>query len=145
MKQGKWTWKQWNERGWNTHSKRERVKIPLLPYRVGKRSGTMVTTQGIDKWRVKNQQWRDYEKCSTGITLTKLMSMLFLKFFDQAVHVTPLWLVNFIFHRFWLIGLAAITGVFLLYRISVILGSQIRVALIVARVIFFFNLSYNFT
>jgi hypothetical protein len=33
-----------------------------------------------------------------------------------------------------LIGLAAITGVFLLYRIAVILGPQIRVALIVARV-----------
>ena len=44
MKQGKQTRKQWNERGWNTHSKGERVKIPLLPYRVGKRSGTMVTT-----------------------------------------------------------------------------------------------------
>ena len=28
----------------NTHSKGEQVKIPLLPNRVGKRSGTMVTT-----------------------------------------------------------------------------------------------------
>ena len=28
----------------NTHSKGERVKISRLPYRVGKRSGTMVTT-----------------------------------------------------------------------------------------------------
>ena len=31
-------------RGWNTHSKGGRVKIPLLPYKIGERSGTMVTT-----------------------------------------------------------------------------------------------------
>ena len=34
-----------NERGQNTHSKGEQVKIPLLLYKVGKRSGTMVTTR----------------------------------------------------------------------------------------------------
>ena len=35
-----------NERVLNTHDKGEQVKIPLLPNRVGKRSGTMtmVTT-----------------------------------------------------------------------------------------------------
>ncbi len=43
--------------------------------------------------------------------------------------------------RFWLIGLAAVTGMFLLYRISVIMGKQIRVALIVARVIILYQKS----
>ena len=32
------------EGGQSTHEQGERVKIPLLPYKVGKSSGTMVTT-----------------------------------------------------------------------------------------------------
>ena len=32
------------ERGHNTHSKGGTGEIPLLPYKVGKRSGTIVTT-----------------------------------------------------------------------------------------------------
>ena len=32
------------EGGQSTHKQREQVKIPLLPNKVGKRSGTMVTT-----------------------------------------------------------------------------------------------------
>ncbi len=51
--------------------------------------------------------------------------------------VLPLNIINekiFIFVWFWLIIVAAITGVFLIYRIFVIAGSQIRVALISTRV-----------
>jgi len=50
--------------------------------------------------------------------------------------VLPLNIINekiFIFVWFWLVGLAAITALFLVYRIAVIAGSQIRVALITVK------------
>ena len=51
--------------------------------------------------------------------------------------VLPLNIINekiFIGVWFWLVIVACITGVFLLYRIAVLLGPQIRVALITVRV-----------
>ena len=54
--------------------------------------------------------------------------------------VLPLNIINekiFIGVWFWLVIVACITGVFLLYRIAVLLGPQIRVALITVRVSFF--------
>ena len=36
------------EGGQSTHEQGERVKIPLLPYKVGKRSGTMVMTVTLE-------------------------------------------------------------------------------------------------
>ncbi len=51
--------------------------------------------------------------------------------------VLPLNIINekiFIFLWFWLVVVAAITGVFLLYRLAVLAGPQIRVALITVKV-----------
>jgi hypothetical protein len=51
--------------------------------------------------------------------------------------VLPLNIINekiFIFLWFWLVLVAAMTGVFLIYRIAVICGTQIRVALITVKV-----------
>lgn len=50
--------------------------------------------------------------------------------------VLPVNIINekiFIFVWFWLVCVAAITGVFLLYRLAVLLGPQIRVVLITAK------------
>lgn len=50
--------------------------------------------------------------------------------------VLPLNIINekiFIFLWFWLVCLAAVTGVFLIYRLAVIMGPQIRVALIAVK------------
>ena len=49
------TWYQTKEGGQITHEQGERVKIALLPNKVGKRSGTMVTThvQFFEKWELK--------------------------------------------------------------------------------------------
>ena len=41
-----------NERGQNTHDQVEQVKIPLLPNKVGKRSGTRVTTY-VHEYKLK--------------------------------------------------------------------------------------------
>ena len=53
-----------NEEVSNTHGKRERVKIPLLPNRVGKRSGTMtmvMTVQLNGKWiYFLNWNWTEW-------------------------------------------------------------------------------------
>ena len=54
--------------------------------------------------------------------------------------VLPANIINeqiYIFVWFWLIALAAVTGVFLVYRIFVIVGPAIRVALIAVKVISF--------
>jgi hypothetical protein len=54
----------------------------------------------------------------------------------DALCVLPLNIINekiFVFIWFWLIIVAAMTGLFLLYRLAVILGPQIRVALITFR------------
>lgn len=51
--------------------------------------------------------------------------------------VLPLNIINekiFILIWFWLIVVAAVTGVFLLYRLATLLGPQIRVVLITAKV-----------
>ena len=43
-----------NERGQNTHGQGERVKIPLLPNNVGKKSANDVgPKQGHDTWSIK--------------------------------------------------------------------------------------------
>lgn len=54
----------------------------------------------------------------------------------DALCVLPLNIINekmFIFMWFWLVIVAVISGVFLLYRLAVLLGPQIRVALITVK------------
>lgn len=51
--------------------------------------------------------------------------------------VLPLNIINekiYIFLWFWLVGLAAVTAAFMIYRIATLAGPQIRVALIVVKV-----------
>ena len=46
-----------NERGLNTQSKGERVKIPLLPNKVGRRSGTMTMVTTLDLFMLQKVSW----------------------------------------------------------------------------------------
>jgi len=51
--------------------------------------------------------------------------------------VLPLNIINekiYIFIWFWLVGIAVISGVALIYRLATLIGPQIRVALIAIRV-----------
>lgn len=55
---------------------------------------------------------------------------------SDGLCVLPLNIINekiFVFIYFWLIAIAAITGVFLIYRLAVIAGAQIRIALITVK------------
>ena len=45
----------------------------------------------------------------------------------------------YIFLWIWLVALAVVSGAFLVYRVAVILGSQIRVALIAVKVNYIFH------
>ena len=45
----------------------------------------------------------------------------------------------YIFLWIWLVALAVVSGAFLVYRVAVILGSQIRVALIAVKVYYIFH------
>ena len=52
--------------------------------------------------------------------------------------VLPVNIINekiFIFLWFWLVIVSAITGVFLIYRVAVLAGPQIRIALITVKVL----------
>ena len=57
-----------NERGQKTHDQGEQVKIPLLPNKVGKRSGTMVMTQCKFQYMF-SQQNKKIKKCLKQVLL----------------------------------------------------------------------------
>jgi len=55
----------------------------------------------------------------------------------DGICVLPFNIINekiYIFLWIWLVALAVVSGAFLVYRVAVILGSQIRVALIAVKV-----------
>ena len=61
--------------------------------------------------------------------------------------VLPTNIINekiYIFLWLWLVSLSVVTGAFLIYRIAVILGPQIRVALIAVKVSYSYKYYYRF-
>ena len=90
-----------SERGQSTHKQGEQVKIPLLPYKVGKRSRTLVTTVPFptsyqQPQNIGIQIWASFHipsNCRTFLRFDRLVGIIiiwFTNFEDNSINITGL-------------------------------------------------------